>query len=111
MQQPGREAIDLTTVLAALADPGRLAVVRALAARVEACCSEVQELAGIDCCKSTMSHHLRVLREAGITDTRIAGARRYVSLRSRDLADRFPGLLDAVLGSITVSPVSAATVG
>jgi DNA-binding transcriptional ArsR family regulator len=47
--------------------------------------------------KSTMSHHLRVLRQAGITHTRVSGAHRYVSLRWDDLEARFPGLLEAVL--------------
>jgi DNA-binding transcriptional ArsR family regulator len=44
-----------------------------------------------------MSHHLRVLREAGLTRTRVEGTRRYVSLRREDLQARFPGLLEAVL--------------
>lgn len=89
--------LDLPAVLAALADPGRLSIVRALAVAGEAPCGEVQRLAGLDCCKSTMSHHSRVLREAGVTRTRISGTRRYVSLRRDDLHDAFPGLLDAVL--------------
>ena len=43
------------------------------------------------------SHHFRVLREAGITHTRIDGTTRHVTLRREDLDARFPGLLDAVL--------------
>jgi DNA-binding transcriptional ArsR family regulator len=89
--------LDLPVVLAALADPGRLSIVRALSVAGEAPCGEVQRLAGLDCCKSTMSHHSRVLREAGVTRTRISGTRRYVSLRRDDLQVAFPGLLDAVL--------------
>jgi DNA-binding transcriptional ArsR family regulator len=45
-----------------------------------------------------MSHHLKVLREAGLTRTRVDGVRRYVSLRRQDVDGRFPGLLDAVVG-------------
>jgi DNA-binding transcriptional ArsR family regulator len=54
--------------------------------------------------KSTLSHHLRVLREAGITLTEPSGTQRVVSLRADDLNARFPGLLDAVLAA---GPVAA----
>ncbi|MHB8620628.1 MAG: hypothetical protein ACYDAG_13825 [Chloroflexota bacterium] len=47
-----------------------------------------------------MSHHFRVLREAGVTRTRVEGAHRYVTLGRADLDARFPGLLDAVLASL-----------
>jgi DNA-binding transcriptional ArsR family regulator len=53
-----------------------------------------------------MSHHLRVLREAGLTRTRVEGAKRYVSLRREDLQARFPGLLEAVLTEPVQDPVS-----
>jgi DNA-binding transcriptional ArsR family regulator len=49
--------------------------------------------------KSTLSHHLRVLRDAGVTRTRQEGTRCFVELRRGDLDRRFPGLLDAVLGA------------
>lgn len=96
--------LNLTSVLAALADPGRLATVRALAATGEACCGQVQAMAGLECGKSTMSHHLRVLRTAGITTTRVDGTHRWVSLRRTELDARFPGLLAAVLAE-GASPV------
>jgi DNA-binding transcriptional ArsR family regulator len=95
--QPDREEIDLPTVLGALADAGRLATVRNLAKSGESCCRDLQSGLGLDCSKSTWSHHLRVLREAGLTRTRVDGARRYVSLRRDDIDARFPGLLDSVL--------------
>jgi hypothetical protein len=38
-----------------------------------------------------------VLREAGLTNTRLDGTQRHVSLRRDDLEHRFPGLLGAVL--------------
>jgi len=47
--------------------------------------------------KSTLSHHFKVLREAGVTHTRVNGTHRYVSLRREELEDRFPGVLDSVL--------------
>lgn len=99
LEEPPPERLDLPAVLAALADPGRLAIVRALAEGGEECCNKVGERAGLTVGKSTLSHHLKVLRESGVTHTRMQGTHRYVSLRSADLDEAFPQLLDAVLGS------------
>ena len=51
--------------------------------------------------KSTLTHHLRVLRDAGLTITRTEGVQRLVSLRREDVEARFPGLLDCVLAHST----------
>lgn len=90
---------DLPTVLAALADRGRLELVRTLDAAGEQCCGKVGELAGLTVGKSTLSHHLRVLRESGITRARAEGTHRFVSLRRAELDAAFPRLLDAVLSA------------
>lgn len=58
-------------LLSALADPTRLAIVRQLAADVETCACDFT-----DCCdvgQPTVSHHLRVLREAGIVTSERRG--------------------------------------
>ena len=47
--------------------------------------------------KSTGSHHLKVLREAGVVTAQVDGTRKYHTLRRADLDARFPGLLDSVL--------------
>jgi DNA-binding transcriptional ArsR family regulator len=95
--EPGVEALELARVLHALSDPVRLEVVRALATMEESRCGAFNKDAGVS--KSTLSHHLKTLREAGITRTRPCGTTRYVSLRREDLDRRFPGLLDAVLSA------------
>lgn len=100
LEQPELEEIDLSTVLGALADPYRLACVRSLAERGETSCSELQDRVGIESSKSTVSHHLRVLREAGVISTRVSGVHRYQVLRRADLDARYPGLLDAVIVSL-----------
>src|SRR5450759_2025483 len=51
-------------LLAALADPARLAIVRQLAADGAVCACDVAPAAGLS--QPTISHHLRVLREAGV---------------------------------------------
>lgn len=95
LEMPAREELGLTSVLDALSDPVRLGIVAALAGGGERACG----LLGDSVADSTRSHHLRVLREAGVTATRRDGTRRLVSLRRDDLDARFPGLLDAVLAA------------
>lgn len=82
-------------VMAALTDPIRIGLVRLLSDGRERSWGELRVPVG----KSTLSHHLRVLRDAGITRTRQEGTRCYVALRGDDLASRFPGLLNAVLAA------------
>ena len=91
--QPDREDIELADVLYALSDPVRLQIVRELAQRRETCCGGL----GVPMPKSSVSYHFKVLRQAGLTRTRVEGTQRFISLRRDDLERRFPGLLDAVL--------------
>jgi DNA-binding transcriptional ArsR family regulator len=99
--EPAAEDFQLPRVLAALADPHRLATVRFVAQRGESWCSQVMQEAGLPMSKSTFSHHLRILREAGILTKRIQGARGYTRLRKDDLDRRFPGLIDSILSAET----------
>jgi DNA-binding transcriptional ArsR family regulator len=95
--EPAADDMLLPKVLAALADPHRLATVRFLARRGESWCAQVRQEAGLEMTKSTFSHHLRILREAGLVTKRIQGARGYAQLRKADVDRRFPGLLDSVI--------------
>jgi DNA-binding transcriptional ArsR family regulator len=90
---PSPDSLELPSVLHALSDPARLTIVRELGVVGECCCGEFH----LAVSKATLSHHLRVLREAGLTTTRCDGRRRLISLRAVDLDERFPGLLEAVL--------------
>ena len=91
---PDPEQMRLTVVLYALSDPVRLEIVRMLGDCDEVSCGRLE----VSVSKSTLTHHLRVLRDAGITRTRSEGVQRLVSLRRDDVDARFPGLLDCVLG-------------
>ncbi len=99
--EPAAEDIELARVLAALADPHRLAAVRFVARHGESWCAQVIQEAGLPMTKPTFSHHLRILREAGIITKRIQGAKGYMSLRKTDLDHRFPGLIDCVISADT----------
>ncbi|MBN9441278.1 MAG: ArsR/SmtB family transcription factor [Bosea sp. (in: a-proteobacteria)] len=89
---PASEEIALEDVFHALSDPFRLEVVRRLATEGEQSC---QALEG-DRPKSSVSHHFRVLREAGLIRTRNEGVTRMNALRRDDIEQRFPGLLACV---------------
>lgn len=90
---PPAEEIQLPAVLYAFSDPIRLELIRFIERNGESRCGDF----GPDIPKSTMSHHFKVLRESGITRTRVAGTQRYMSLRTDDLEGKFPGLLKSVL--------------
>jgi DNA-binding transcriptional ArsR family regulator len=99
--QPEIESVELAEVLQALSDPVRLEIVRCLAVDGERCCGDLN----VPVSKSTLSHHLKVLRQAGLTQTRADGTQRLVSLRKIEVETRFPRLLDAVLaGTRSVTP-------
>jgi DNA-binding transcriptional ArsR family regulator len=100
--QPATDEISLPAVMGALSDPVRVQIVRTLAAEGETVCGTLD----LGVSKATRSHHYRVLREAGLTNTRVEGTRRYVSLRREDLDARFPGLLDALLSAAERSVAS-----
>ena len=94
LHHPDQDEIQLAAVLHALSDPQRLHIVRELAGDSEPRACGTIEL-GVT--KSTMTHHFRVLREAGVIRQVREGTTKLTSLRRDDLEVRFPGLLDAVL--------------
>ena len=65
------QQLDLAARFRALGDPARLAIVNRLAGAGEVCvCAFVDEL-GLS--QPTVSHHLKVLREAGLVEARRQG--------------------------------------
>jgi pimeloyl-ACP methyl ester carboxylesterase len=92
LDQPETDELVLERVLHALSDPIRLRIVRRLARHPVVPRSSMD----FPVAKSTLSHHLRILRQCGLTHTELAGTTRMLSLRDRDLELRFPGLLEVV---------------
>lgn len=95
IRHPATSELELTYVLRTVGDPVRLAIVRLLSDDRERRCTEVGDVVGIPA--STLSYHLRLLREAGVTRTRAEGTERHVSLRRDDLEETFPGLLEVLV--------------
>ncbi len=96
--QPEASELDIREVLRGFSDDVRLRLIEALADGEYHPCSPEEFQIGVQ--KSTLSHHFKVLREAGITRTRLCGRSHQVRLRREDLDERFPGLLDAVLTAV-----------
>lgn len=100
---PERDEIEVLSVMSALSDPIRVGLVRVLADGHERGWGELRAPVA----KSTLSHHLSVLRDAGVTRTRQEGTRCFVELRRDDLDARFPGLLAAVLIAADAADIGA----
>ncbi|MBL1108335.1 helix-turn-helix transcriptional regulator [Streptomyces sp. 5-8] len=95
LPEPPLAELRLETVLGALSDPLRLRIVRKLLLEAE----EFDHTCGwfgLDRPKSSLTHHFRALREAGITRQRQYGLERRSHVRVADLNARFPGLLALV---------------
>ncbi len=92
---PSREEMSLLTVLNALSDPLRYAVVGALLREPEGTARTCASF-NLPVSKSTITHHFRILREAGLVQQVDRGNSRAATLRRADLDQRFPGLLDLI---------------
>ncbi len=96
LSHPDIAEVELTDVLFALSDPARLDLVRMLASdgpQTIANCHIVDPTAP----KSTFSHHLKTLREAGLIRNVPHGRQRMLALRREEVDARFPGLLESVV--------------
>jgi ArsR family transcriptional regulator, arsenate/arsenite/antimonite-responsive transcriptional repressor len=71
-------AADLAACFKALADPTRVAIVNRLAALGETCVCDLT--AAFDVSQPTVSHHLKLLREAGLVDSTRRGTWAYYRL-------------------------------
>ncbi|MDF2442518.1 MAG: hypothetical protein JWR01_721 [Subtercola sp.] len=98
--QPDAADIRLTHILRALADPGRVKMLQVLADGEYHACN-VDEF-GLDIQKSTLSHHFKTLREAGLTTVIIEGRSHRIALRSSELEARIPGLIASLTSQSAV---------
>jgi len=90
-----REAAeDLAETFKALADPTRVAIVNRLSTAAEVCVCDLT--AAFELSQPTISHHLRVLRDAGLIESQRQGTWAYYRLVP-DAIERLRG----VFGSVT----------
>jgi DNA-binding transcriptional ArsR family regulator len=104
LHHPQSAQLELEAVLHALSDPQRLRIVQSLAEDpTPRRCGAFD----LNVTKSTLTHHFRVLREAGLISQQEEGTSRLNSLRREDLDERFPGLLDAILAAAADADAAA----
>ncbi|HEX8025374.1 MAG TPA: metalloregulator ArsR/SmtB family transcription factor [Candidatus Limnocylindrales bacterium] len=99
-------------LLAALADPTRLEILRELAGTSQVCACDLT-----DCCnvsQPTVSHHLKVLREAGAVVSQRSGSNIYYSV-APNLTERLAVIAKTLvpgglipLGSLVSKPTAGA---
>jgi len=83
-------------VLAALADPVRLEMIRRLHnASSPMPCAQLYDVIN----KSTATHHFKILREAGLTERTVVDGQTLQRLRTEQVDAAVPGLLSSVVGT------------
>lgn len=94
LHHPSTDELTLDGVLYALSDATRRGIVAKLLVHGSMNCGDACEAVPA----STVSHHHRILREAGLIRSERKGVEVVNSVRRDDIDRRFPGLLDAVFG-------------
>jgi ArsR family transcriptional regulator, arsenate/arsenite/antimonite-responsive transcriptional repressor len=77
-QKISEDDLEVARVMAALAHPARLRIVRQLSCLDASCCKEI--VAGLDLAQSTVSQHLKILVEAGLVRFRQSGQSSHYSI-------------------------------
>jgi ArsR family transcriptional regulator len=93
-------------LLQALGDPTRLAIVRELAGATSVCACDFTDCCGVS--QPTVSHHLRILREAGVIESERRGTWIFYRLVP-SAADRLRALAAELSGAPQIIPAAAIT--
>ena len=96
---PDMTDVQLVDILRTLSDPIRLQIVQRLADGDPHAKGETGWDFPVQ--KSTMAHHYRTLREAGVTLTIVNGRNHDIQLRRAELDEKFPGLIAALVDHTT----------
>ncbi|MBF4989186.1 helix-turn-helix transcriptional regulator [Methylophilus sp. 14] len=100
IKHPSIDQVELTDIMYALSEPTRLEIVGRLAnAGRKLTCGELD----LNRPKSSMSHHFKILRAAGLVETLIEGTEHMNALRIAEIEQKFPGVLQSVLTALNKS--------
>lgn len=100
---PSIEDVSVEAILHALADPVRVAIcARIVGSECSHCCSDFLEIDEKAIPKSTLSQHFKALREAGLIRSERRGVEMRNTSRVAEIEERFPGLIDAIVGAYHV---------
>src|SRR6516225_5180795 len=100
---PPIEDVTVEGILHALSDPVRAAIFADLA--TSSCpynCSNFLNVTEKKIPKSTLSHHFKTLREAGLIRAERRGVEMHNTSRCPEIESRFPGLIRAIVNAYRV---------
>ena len=103
LAHPAIEDVQLEGILHALSDPVRVAIFTNIAgAPCAQTCSAFAEVNDKPVPKSSLSHHFKVLREAGLIRSERLGVEMRNTSRCAEIEGRFPGLIPAIINAHAV---------
>jgi DNA-binding transcriptional ArsR family regulator len=109
---PPIEGVTVEGILHALSDPVRVAIFTNLATSDCAYnCSTFLNVTEKKIPKSTLSHHFKALREAGLIRAERRGVEMHNTSRCSEIESRFPGLIAAIINAHRVQMESTPTAG
>src|SRR6266436_2921668 len=95
---PSIDDVSVEGILHALADPVRVAIFsRIVGSACSHTCSTFLDVGEKSIPKSTLSHHFKALREAGLIRGERRGVEMHNSSRCAEIEKRFPGLVAAIV--------------
>jgi DNA-binding transcriptional ArsR family regulator len=106
---PSIEEVTVEGILHALSDPVRVAMYADIVA--QECpqnCSNFLTVSDKTIPKSTLSQHFKILREAGLIRSERHGVEIHNISRCRELEQRFPGLIRAIVNARTIQSAAGA---
>jgi DNA-binding transcriptional ArsR family regulator len=97
---PSVEDVTVEAILHALSDPVRVAILAELSgSKCSHVCSDFLKVKEKSIPKSTLSQHLKALREAGLIRGERRGVEMHNTSRCTEIDKRFPGLIAAVVNA------------
>lgn len=97
---PSVEDVTVEGILHALSDPVRVAIFTDIAGSgCSQSCSAFLNVSDKTIPKSTLSQHLKILREAGLIRGERRGVEMHNTSRCSELEQRFPGLIAAIVNA------------
>lgn len=108
---PSIEDITVEGILHVLSDPVRVAIYAQMAnAGCVFNCTNFSQVSDKTIPKSTLSQHFRALREAGLIRSERHGVEMHNTTRCKEIEQRFPGLIGAIMNAHAVQMADQARV-
>lgn len=100
LHHPAMSEVTVESILYALSDPVRVQIYMQLAkAECPKSCSTFLNVKDVALAKSTLSHHFRVLREAGLITSERKGVELHNRTRCPELKKKFGPMIEAIIGA------------